>query len=310
MKKYAIITFILLLFSLLLGWEQKNNIPPDLKVLYPFSVEITFEKPYNLIKADLPLAKNLLINDEDEWRVTVTDSLVLTLMALQTGEIEVPALKITCHDELGADTLYTQPFMVSVMAVTDSTSVLTDIKAIQGAKDPILLESQYNWIFKLIKYLLGIIILALLGWLIYLKYDWIKRALFKDKFSEEDILLLPWEFSLKEVALIRKKMLLVRGKEYPFSIEMSLLIRRFLEKYYKFPASVKTTYELKADLAKINVSNSEKIIDVLKELDIVKYTKGKIVADFNSEEILAWFERYILNIQEFEGRKTLQEGDK
>ncbi len=310
MKKYAIISFILLLFSVLLGWEQKNNIPPDLKVLYPFSVEITFEKPYNLIKADLPLAKNLLIYDEDEWRVTVTDSLVLTLMALQTGDIEVPALQITCHDELGADTLYTQPFMVSVMGVTDSTSVLTDIKAIQGAKDPILLESQYNWIFKLIKYLLGIIILALLGWLIYLKYDWIKRALFKDKFSEEDILLLPWEFSLKEVALIRKKMLLVRGKEYPFSIEMSLLIRRFLEKYYKFPASVKTTYELKADLAKINVSNSEKIIDVLKELDIVKYTKGKIVAEFNSEEILAWFERYILNIQEFEGRKTLQEGDK
>ncbi len=297
---------MLVLFSTLVGWEQKNNVPSPLKVLYPFSIEVNFDKPYNLIKAELPSSKNLLKSNEEEWRVTVSDSLVLTLMALQVGEIEVPSMQIVTYDELGADTLFTESFNISVLAITDSTAQLTDIKDIQGAKDPILLVSQYSWIFTSLKFLIALLIIGLIAWLIYRYFDDIKSLILKNKLSEEDIHLLPWEYSLKELRLIKKRMLLTNGKEYLFSIEMSLLIRRFLERYYKFPASVKTTYELKTDLAKLNVSNSAKIIAVLKRLDEVKYTKGKTVTDFSSEEIYLWFEKFVKNIKEYEERKALQ----
>jgi len=144
MKKSIIILFSLLILTSLFSWEQKNNIPEPLKVLYPFSVELSLDKPYNLIKAELPTSKNLLKQDEEEWRVTLTDSLILTMLALQTGEIEVPAIQIVTYDELGSDTLYTEPFKVMVTAVTDSTSELTDIKNIEGAKALLILESQFG----------------------------------------------------------------------------------------------------------------------------------------------------------------------
>ena len=304
MKKYAIISLLILLFSTLFSWEQKNNLPSPLKVLYPFSVEINLDKPYNLIKADLPSSKNLLKYDDEEWKVTVTDTLVLTMMALQTGEIEVPAIQIITYDELNSDTLYTKPFKILVTAVTDSTSQITDIKPIQGAKEPILLESQYGWIFTLLKYLIALIIIGLIGWLIYKYFDVIKNWLRKNKLAEENIIQIPWDYTLYELKLVKQRMLLIAGKEYLFSIEMSLLIRRFLEKYYNFPAAERTTYELKDEFAKMKINNSEKIITVLKRLDEVKYTKGKIVTDFNSEDIFLWFQLFIINIKEMEEKKA------
>jgi hypothetical protein len=300
MKKSVILLFIILLTSTIFGWEQKNNVPSPLKVLYPFSVEINFDKAYNLIKAELSSEDNLLKQNDEEWRATLTDSLSLTLLALKTGEIDVPAIQIITYDELGSDTLYTQPFQVIVTAVTDSTSQLTDIKTINGAKEPILLESQYSWLVKLVKYLLIVIVLALLVWLFIKHFESIKNLFRNNKLSEESINLLPWEYALSELKVIKKRMLIINGKEYFFSVEMSLLIRRFLGKYYNFPAAERTTYELKEEFSKMSIKNSDKIIAILKRLDEVKYTKGKLVTDFNSEDIYNWFENLVTDIKQLE----------
>lgn len=302
MKKQLIFSLFIILFSSLFSWEQNNNIPSPLKVLYPFSVEITFDKPYNLIKAELPSAKNLLKSNEEQWRATVTDTLVLTMMALQTGEIEVPAIQIITYDELNSDTLYTEPFNILVTAITDSTTLTTDIKTIQGSKDPILIESQYAWIYTLLKYLIALLILGFLIWIIYKYFNKVKDWLTRNKLAEEDILQMPWEYALTELKQIKQKMLLVSGEEYHFSIEMSLLIRRFLEKYYNIPAAERTTYELQAEFSQMSIKNSDKIISVLKKLDEVKYTKGKIVTEFNSDEIYSWFQILIVNIKELEDK--------
>ncbi len=306
MKKSIIILFSLLILTSLFSWEQKNNIPEVLKVLYPFSVELSLDKPYNLIKAELPTSKNLLKQDEEEWRVTLTDSLILTMLALQTGEIEVPAIQIVTYDELGSDTLYTEPFKVMVTAVTDSTSELTDIKNIEGAKAPLMLESQFGWIYKLLKYSIIALVLGIIIWLLYKNFEIIKGLFTKNRLSEEYVKQEAWDYAIMELAQIKKRMLIINGKEYFFSIEMSLLIRRFLEKYYNFPAAERTTYELQKELSKMSIANSDKIISTLKRLDEVKYTKGKVVSDFISEDIFTWFEKLVLNIKEQE-EKAVQE---
>ncbi len=308
MKKYFVLSFMILLFSTLFSWEQENKIPSPLKVLYPFSIEVNFDKSFNLIKAEIPSVPNLIKQDEEKWSVTLTDSLVLTMMALQTGQVEVPPIQIITYDELGADTIYTQAFEVTVTAVTDSTSQLMDIKSISGAKAPILLESEFRWIYKLLKYLVLVLVMLIVFWLIYKYFEVIKSLFIKSKLSEASINKLPWEFALDEMKLIKKNMLIISGKEYLFSIEISLLIRRFLEKYYKFPAAERTTYELKEEFAKQNIANSDKIISILKRLDEVKYTKGKIVTDFSSEDIFSWFEELVLNIKEYE-ENLVREGE-
>lgn len=305
MKKSLFFLILILLLSPLISWEQKNNIPDPLKVLYPFSLKIQFDKSYNLLKANLTNSDNLLKQDEEQWRLTVADSLVLTLLPLKTGEIEVPAIQIITYDEFGSDTLYTAPFQILVTAVTDSTTLLTDIKPISDAKAPILMESQYGWLYKLLKGLIIALILALIGWLSYKYFEQIKRFFRKNKLAEELIILLPWEFALNELKQIKQKMLIVKGKEYPFSIEMSLLIRRFLEKYYHFPAAERTTYELKAELTNMKIENRDKIISVLKRLDEVKYTQGKIVTDFDSQDIFSWFEEIVTQIKVSEEKKAV-----
>ena len=304
MKKFCLIFILTFLVISLFGWQQNNNIPSPLKVLYPFSVELKFEKPYNLIKAQLATPENLVKYDEEEWRATLTDSLKLTLMALKPGQIEVPEIQVINFDELGSDTLYTKAFTVEVIAVTDSTSQLTDIKPIQGSKDPILLESQFGWIYSLLKYLIIFIFIALILWFIYKYWDNIKKWLIRNKLAEADNIQLPWEFAFTELNNIKRRMLLINGKEYFFSIEMSLVIRRFLEKYYDFPAAERTTSELKKELNNMQVNQSVKLIAILQTLDQVKYTKGKVVTNLNPDHVFTWFESYVAQIKESEEKKA------
>lgn len=299
------ICLLILLFSLAFAhaFQQDNILPEPLKVLQVFSVDLKFDKAFNLVKAQLEEKENLIKADEDKWSATLTDSLTLSLMALRPGQITVPKIQIITYDELGADTLYTEAFDILVMAVTDSTSQLTDIKTIQGAKAPITLESQYGWFYTLLKYLSILIIIFLVVYLIYKYYPLIKAKLYKNSIAEDSILHLPWEYALKELNIIKKRMLLVGGKEYDFSIEMSLLIRRFLEKYYEFPAAERTTLEIKAAIKSINVKEQERIINILVMLDEIKYTKGKLIREFSPEEVYDWFEKYLKTIKVEEEKK-------
>lgn len=305
MKKCLLSLLILIsLITNIFAMKQENRIPQPLKVLYPFSVEVRFEKPFNLIKANIDDSENLLISDEDQWSSTLTDSLSLTLMALKPGQINVPKIQIITYDELGADTLFTDPFDITVTAVSDSTSQLTDIKALQPAKAALELESEFTWLYTLIKYLIIILIILLLIYLTYRYYPLLKEKLYQNKLAESTLKQLPWDYALRELKVIKDRMLLVKGKEYLFSIEMSLLLRRFLEKQFRFPAAERTTTEIKSDLKKLEVEENDKIINILSLLDEVKYTKGKIVANFQTEEIYQWFENYLKQLKSHEEAKA------
>ncbi|MFA7056731.1 MAG: hypothetical protein WC155_04105 [Candidatus Cloacimonadales bacterium] len=310
MKKLLLSLILIINIFCLSGWEQKNSVPEPLKVLYPFSIQLKLDSSYNLIKAEMPNRKNLLKYDEDQWRVTLSDSLKLTLMALKPGEIQVPAIQLLAFDELGTDTLYTEPFLIQVMAISDSTSLLTDIKPVRGVKQPILLESQYGWIFTLLKYLLLVGVLALIIYLIYRYRDSLLKFLNKHKLAEEEIIQLPWEYALLELKQFKSKMLLVAGREYLFSVEMSLLLRRFIARYYAIPAAEMTTYELQEAFKFINIKDKATIITYLKQLDQVKYTKGKVVQDFSPADITAWLENYLLEIKSLEESKTAEKESK
>lgn len=303
MKKTLLSLITIILAFNLIGWEQKNEVPEPLKVLYPFSLNIHFDSAYNLIKAELPSHKDLLKYDEEQWRVTLSDSLKLTFMALKPGEVEVPAIQVIAFDDLGADTLYTEPFMVTVTAITDIHSLLTDIKPLRGVKKPILLELKQHWLFTLLKYLLIISLVAGVTYLIYRYREMIKKFIMKNRLAEETIVQSPWEYALQKLSQFESDKLLEEGEEYPFAIEMSLLIRRFLARYYEILAAEKTTYELQEDFKSLEIKDKEEIIKFLKKLDQVKYTKGKIVQGFSSSAIAGWFEHYLLEIKSLEEKR-------
>ncbi len=315
MRRFIILISLLLVFTGIFAqevlFEQSNDVPNPLKVMYPFSVKVKFDKNFSYLKANLVDDKDIMVADQESLTASSTDSLVVKLVATRTGLIEVAPIKLLLFDEIGTDTLLTSPFKIDVIALTDSTSVITDIKTVKTDSDPLTLKSNFDWLTSWTFWIIVIsaILLLIIGFIIYRKWDYIRSLLVKTGILEDDEVLPVWDLTIQELLNIKQRMLLTETNKYKFSIEESLVIRRFLEGYYNFPAAEKTTLELKNMLTKYRVKEGIKIIDILQKLDIIKYTEGKQDnSNFKSEDIHAWFSKYVSDIKKYEESKEEKRG--
>lgn len=92
----------------------------------------------------------------------------------------------------------------------------------------------------------------------------------------------PFDRAVRELALLKEKDLLGKGKIKQFYIELSDILRRYIEGRYEIAAVEATTYELKRVLRhpELPSEKTQEILTFLGRADLVKFAKFTPTPEF------------------------------
>lgn len=198
------------------------------------------------------------------------------LTQFDSGKYTIPRMPILIN---GKPTLSD-----SIKVEVNDVKVDTLKQKMYDIKDIAPAESDSNWW----KYLLGILIIAGLGYLGY----WLFKKYYKKPEKEEEIVFKsPIEKATSLLQQLERKELWQRGEVKSYYSELTDIARNYIEEEIQIPAMESTTSELivglrnaakkkKLKLSAETVANLEK---VLKQADLVKFAKVKPL-DFEIEE--------------------------
>lgn len=199
---------------------------------------------------------------------TSTQHYVLT--AFELGELQIPALDVAVSDSAGAEPeiLLTEPISVVVESVGVDES--GDIRTVKAP-----LQIPRNWLL-LIPWLLLIGALVGVGYWLYRRY----RA--REKPSQPSAELREPARPAHEVAYealdrLEEKRLLERGEIKQFFIEVSEILRAYLEARYPIDALEMTSYEVLRELERVGLEPA--VYDLFPPFfdraDLVKFAKHR-----------------------------------
>ncbi|MFQ5674975.1 MAG: hypothetical protein ACE5G1_03690 [bacterium] len=231
------------------------------------------------VQVDMPeLAANLgtfeirdyIVHDPMTVEGKIVDRVDYVISTFDIGEFEIPPLSFyyskppdsTKHE------LKTQKLKIVVESLKPSEA--GDIRDVKGPLD--LPRDYRKWI------IWGSIGFASLVMLSILFYIWRRRKAGKGLLPEKVEPPRPaHEIALEELAALKASSLLAEGKAKQFYIEISEIIRRYIEGRYFIIAMELTTHELIETLKSAHVSSEEIdiIYDFLAKCDMVKFAKHR-----------------------------------
>lgn len=199
-----------------------------------------------------------------------TDTYTFILLPIATGEILTPPFEFYWYDLSGKPHQIIAPQrIVHVRSLLPSDTTGVDIKDIIGPK-----SLPVRWW----PYALGAtVVLALIA-------AW--YFLFRKKLSRMEIPEAPpeppFDKAIRELAILKETDLLGKGKIKQFYIELSDILRRYIEGRFDIKAVEATTYELKRLLKhpELTKDQSQAILEFLSRSDLVKFAKFQPPADF------------------------------
>jgi hypothetical protein len=209
------------------------------------------------------------------------------LTQFDSGKYTIPSIKILINNKAFlSDSLKVEVANVQVDTLKQK---MYDIKDIAPANEGI-----GNWW----KYLLGLLLIAGIGALIY----WYIKKRQKDKI-EEEIYKTPIEKATSLLNNLEKKELWQHGEVKAYYSELTDIVRNYIEEAIEIPAMESTTSELieglKTASQKKKMKLSKETIDslfvVLKQADLVKFAKSKPM-DFEITEDRKKIERAIVTL--------------
>jgi hypothetical protein len=209
------------------------------------------------------------------------------LTQFDSGKYTIPSIKILINNKAFlSDSLKVEVANVQVDTLKQK---MYDIKDIAPANEGI-----GNWW----KYLLGLLLIAGIGALIY----WYIKKRQKDKI-EEEIYKTPIEKATSLLNNLEKKELWQHGEVKAYYSELTDIVRNYIEEAIEIPAMESTTSELieglKTASQKKKMKLSKETIDslfvVLKQADLVKFAKSKPL-DFEITEDRKKIERAIVTL--------------
>lgn len=163
---------------------------------------------------------------------------------------------------------------VNTVAVDTLKQPLFEIKAIQ--KEPYTFEDFKKYIWWAVIALL--VLFAIIGLILYLIFRKKKKKV------EVELAIPPYELALKRLGELDEKQLWQKNKIKQYYVELTDIVRTYIERELKVPALESTTDELLESLQDFNMSSSslnipketvEKLNTLLKEADLVKFAKFK-----------------------------------
>ncbi len=257
--------------SVLIGEKIKFNI--DIKA--DKSLEIDFPEIYetlgDLSIVDSGIKENLFLGKKYIKKWYLLDS-------FKPGNYTIPELEIKYKNPGGSDW---KAYKISSQSV-EVKSVLDefkDSKDIRDIKGPVSLKGKLNKLV-LIIVLVTALLIALI--FIYIKRKKIFKAIIKVK--------LPHEIAYERLEALRKKDYIAKGFVKEFFVEISDIIRQYIEARFSLRAPDMTTEEFMAkakSLDSLTAGHKELLQQFLNCCDMVKFAKyipgePESVATFNS----------------------------
>jgi hypothetical protein len=177
----------------------------------------------------------------------------------QTGKVVIPPLPVRYRTPEGtADSILTDSITVYIMSLVmdDSTA---DVRSLKDVKS---LGVGYAWLYYLIP-----AVVALAGVILFLVLR--KKAVIEE--AEKIPLKSPWIAARDRLLALRNSAL----EPKPYYIELSEIIREYLQRRYGFSALEMTTYEIRTEMDSISLSEDlhERLLTLLNNADLAKFAK-------------------------------------
>ncbi len=191
------------------------------------------------------------------------DDYTYVLTAFTTGVLEIPSFEFFWYDSLGNQNVVSAPTKsIYIKSVLPADTSGLDIKDIIGPKA----LPKRRWPYILIGILITVIIIV-----VYLLHKRKMKTIEMPKVPIEP----PYDIAIRELTILKEKDLPGKGKIKLYYIELSDIIRRYIDGRFNIDAVEATTYELKKVLRHPELPK-EKISDALSFLtraDMVKFAK-------------------------------------
>ena len=207
----------------------------------------------------------------------VTISRPYTITSFDAGLQTIPAFSL----QVNAQSFKTDPLPLQVTAVAvDTTKGIYDIKQPLAVKYSFLdwLRDHWPWV------VISLVAILLIAGLIF--YLWQKR---KNKPVKLEVKpLVPADVTaLNKLAALRDKKLLEQEEVKQYHIELTDILREYLEKRYHVKALEQTSEEIFASLRGMEITdqNRSKLRQILMLADLVKFAKGKPLNSENEQSI-------------------------
>ena len=199
-----------------------------------------------------------------EGRATTTAE--LTLAAFELGELEIPSLTVGVASPGGVTELATDPFGIAVVSVG-----LDEGRDIRDIRGPLSIPRSW-WVIAL--WVLGLVLAAGGGW-------WLARRVRQRETDEGPVPEAPTrpahEVAHQELDWLESSELLRRGRTKEYYIEVSDIIRRYLEARYAVRALEMTSREVLEQLeeAASGTDVHGRFASFFEECDLVKFAKHR-----------------------------------
>ncbi len=201
----------------------------------------------------------------DDGRIQKRIDYIVTIY--DTGDFELPAIDIAYRDiDDKAQSLASEKIKIKVKSVIEGD--IKDVKDVKDIKDIYKIKSD---LIKLSFIILGSILLIALIYGIYLFYK-------SKKIKKQQELLLqltPEEIAIKSLEKLKEQDLISKGKIKKFYIELSEIIKIYLEAKYNILAVEYTTTEIMSSLKNMRLDRQKinLINEFLSDSDLVKFAK-------------------------------------
>lgn len=282
-KKFTAISFFCLLATINLIGQVSATADIDrdsIAIGEQLTLDITLEKPEGQAVewprllgnvGDFEIVKFTPISSETSNGITKeTQSIQLT--SFEEGYFALPGLPFVYDENNRRQQVQTKGAMIAVGTVAvDTSQAFMPIKAVESVKVPF---TDYFWYY-LNKYKWLIIAFVLLLAL----FVWAMNRFFGKKTEEIEIIkeIIPSDkIALSKLDALERQKLWQKGQTKRYYVELTEILREYVENRFDIPALESTTEEIMEGLDKspVNSALSQKLQVLLNEADLVKFAKA------------------------------------
>lgn len=198
------------------------------------------------------------------------------------GTVIIPSL----YAIIGTDTLHTYTIPIEVIGVEPDSTGLLPIKGI--VRERAHWSDYLGWIIS------GLIIL--LGYVVYRYIQHRKKIGIIQEIHVPETVLQPHEIALIKLRELQKSKMWEKGEVKEYHVQLTYILREYLEHRYQMPALESTSMEILKDVKNLHLTEAQvkTIDDILHIADWVKFAKGIPEDQANSQAI----ERVILLVHD------------
>ena len=244
------------------------------------SLEFTVTSPAGINPADIhtefvDTCSFLEIINQSTWTRTEENQKTIQLKTIRFGIFDEGHFVIpACYTLVGNDTLWTYPIPIDVRGIEPDSTGLMPIKGI--------IREKTSWTDYMI-YILGTLAVIL----VYILYRLYKKQQAKKVKSTElppPVKLLPHEIALQKLTVLKQNRLWEQGEVKEFHVQLTYILREYLENRFLIPALESTTVEIERDVKRLGLSQDQnvQIHNLLHVADWVKFARGNPEENANS----------------------------